>query len=226
MEPPGNYFEQNPNPKSSWLHIANCYVDSILKSQITKVIHLSSVGAHTTEGVGMLEAHCKVEHILKGLPESIAIKFMRPVGFYYNMFGFIPAIKSHGSIIQNYGGDQKEPWVSPLDIAAVIAEEFEKPFNERTVRYIASDEISPNDVAKVLGEAIGLPNLKWISISDEQYLNGLLEAGVNPNTARGLAAMNAGRLNNLYDDYNRNKPSLGKVKMKDFAKDFATVYNQ
>ena len=51
------------------------------------------------------------------------------------------------------GGDEKEPWVSPLDIAAIIAEEIEKPFNGRTVRYIASDEVSPNEVAKVLGRS-------------------------------------------------------------------------
>jgi len=30
----------------------------------------------------------------------------------------------------------------------------------------------------------------------------------------------------LYDDYNRHRPSLGKIKLTDFAKEFATVYNQ
>jgi len=94
MEPPGSYFEKNPNPNSSWLHIANCYLESVIKSGITKIIHLSSVGAHTSEGVGMLETHYKVENILKELPENVSIKFMRPVGFYYNMFGFIPTDSS------------------------------------------------------------------------------------------------------------------------------------
>jgi hypothetical protein len=28
------------------------------------------------------------------------------------------------------------------------------------------------------------------------------------------------------EDYYRNRPILGKVKMKDFAKEFATLYNQ
>jgi len=31
-------------------------------------------------------------------------------------------------LFQIIGGDEKEPWVSPSDIASVIAEEIEKPF--------------------------------------------------------------------------------------------------
>lgn len=226
MEPPASYFEKNPDPKSSWLYIADCYAQAVKISGVKNLIHLSSVGAHTTEGVGMLSTHHKVENILRDLPQVVSIKFMRPVGFYYNMYGFLQSIKSQGVIVQNYGGDVKEPWVSPIDIAAVIVEEFEKPFSGRTVRYIASDEVSPNEVAQILGEAIGKPDLKWISIPSDQFLEGLLSAGFNPNTAKGLVEMNTGRVQNLYDDYNSHKPELGSVKMKDFAKEFAFVYNQ
>jgi hypothetical protein len=69
------------------------------------------------------------------LPGDVSIKFMRPVGFYTNLFRQIQTIKTQGAIIQNYGGDQKEPWVSPLDIAATIASEMEKPFDGRTVYF-------------------------------------------------------------------------------------------
>jgi nucleoside-diphosphate-sugar epimerase len=143
------------------------------------------------------------------------------------MFAFIPTIKAQGAIIANYGGDEKEPWVSPLDIAAVIAEEMEKPFEGRTVRYIASDEISPNELARVLGEAIGMPGLKWLEIPDEQLLNGLLANGMNPQIAKGLVEMNAARRNSvMYEDYYRNRPVLGKVKIAGFAKEFSAAYHQ
>lgn len=226
MEPPVNYFDNNADLKKQWTNIANVYVQAIKQSGATKAIHLSSVGAHTHEGVGILATHYYVENILKGLPENVSVKFMRPVGFYYNMFGFIPSIKSTNAINQNYGGDEKEPWVSPLDIAAAIAEEIEKPFNGRTIRYIASDEVSPNEVAKVLGQAIGKPDLKWVAIPDEQFFNNLITVGINPQAAEGLTDMNIARKNNLYDDYNQNKPVFGKVKLKDFAKEFAAAYNQ
>lgn len=226
MEPPINFFDHNADTERDWTNIANSYVKAIQQSGITKVIHLSSIGAHTNIGVGMLSAHYYVENILKQLPDNVAIKSMRPVGFYYNMFAFVSTIKTQNVIVQNYGGDEKEPWVSPLDIASAIAEEVALPFDGRTTRYVASDEVSPNEVANILGEAIGKPDLKWVIIPDEQFLNGLLAAGFNVQAANGLVDMNVGRRNNLYDHYNQHKPTLGKVKLTTFAKEFAAVYNQ
>lgn len=222
-----SFFNKNLDIIEATSKIGNNYKQAILQSGVKRVVHLSSVGAHTNKGVGFLELHNIAENILKQLPNDVSIKFMRPVGFYNNILGFIPTIKAHNAIISNYGGDEKEPWVSPLDIAAVIAEEIEKPFNGREIRYIASDEISPNEVAKILGVAIGKPDLKWLTISDEEFLNGLLAAGMNPQIAKGFMEMNASsRESILYKDYNNNKPALGKIKLKDFVKEFAIVYNQ
>ena len=223
----GSFFDHNLDIAAAIKKIGNNYKQAIQQSGVKRVVHLSSIGAHTDKEVGMLAFHYDVENILKQLPDDVSIKFMRPVGFYYNMLSFIPTIKTQAAIFSNYGGDNKEPWVSPLDIAAVIAEEIEKPFVGRTIRYIASDEVSPNEVARILGEAIGKPDLKWLVSSDEQLLNGLLAAGMNPQTAKGFVEMNASRLKgSLYEDYNRNKPTLGKVKLTDFAKDFAAAFNQ
>jgi len=224
--PSGGFFDHNLDVMVAINKIANNYRQAIQQSGVKKVIHLSSIGAHTDTGVGILKFHYGVENTLKQLPGDVSIKFMRPVGFYYNMFAFIQTIKKQGAIIQNYGGDDKEPWVSPLDIAATIAEEIEKPFEGRKVRYIASDEVSPNEVAKVLGEAIGKPDLKWLEIPDEQLLNGMLAAGMNPQTAKGFVEMNMSRRNGvLYEDYYRHKPTLGRIKLTDFAKEFATAYH-
>jgi uncharacterized protein YbjT (DUF2867 family) len=173
----------------------------------------------------MLEFHYNAENILNQLPSDVSIKFLRPVGFYYNMYAFIPTIKSQGAIISNYGGNQKEPWVAPADIAGVIAGEMNKPFNGREIRYIASDEVSPDEVAAILGKAIGNPDLKWIVIPDGQMLNGMVEAGMNPGIAKGLVEMNAGRRTGvLYEDYLKHKPTLESTKLIDFAEDFAAAY--
>lgn len=223
----GSFFDPNLDIVKAISAIGNNYKKAIEKSGVKRVVHLSSIGAHTDKGVGMLSFHHNVESTLKQLPSDVSIKFMRPVGFYYNMFAFMPTVKSQNAIISNYGGDDKEPWVSPLDIAAVIAEEMEKPFEGRTVRYIASDEVSPNEVAKILGTAIGKADLKWLAIPDEQFMNGLKAAGMNEQTARGFMEMNASRRGSvLYQDYNRHKPTLGKIKLTDFAKEFAAAYNE
>lgn len=228
MVPPVDFFDQNLNIIEHYVRLANHYKQAILQAGTTNVIHLSTIAAHTNKGNGMLAYGYEIERVMRTLPERVAIKFMRPVGFYYNMFAFIPAIKNAGSIFQNYGGENwKEPWVSPLDIADTIAEEIELPFHGKTVRYITSDEVSPNEVARILGEAIGKPDLKWITISDKDFMANLTRIGFSPQAAEGLANMNAGRVSGvLYEDYLRHKPSLGKIKLNDFAKEFAAVYHQ
>ena len=135
-------------------------------------------------------------------------------------------IKSDNAIIQSYGGDTKEPWVSPLDIADAIVEEIETSFNTRTFHYIASDEVSPNEVATILGNAIN-NNLKWLVIPAEQLLNGAIASGMNEWVANGFVEMQAAQGSGiLYEDFYKNKPNLGKIKLTDFAQDFAQIYNQ
>jgi len=224
---PTAFFDPNVDVVAAVTQIAYNYKMAIEQSGVKHVVHLSSIGAHTNQGTGLIAMHYNAENVLSQLLADVSIKFMRPVGFYYTMFPFIQTIKTQGVIVSNYGGDEKEPWVSPLDIASVIAEEIGKPFAGREIHYIASDEASPNEVAGILGEAIGKPHLKWLVIPDEQFLNGLQAAGMNPQTAKGFVEMNASRFRGeMYKDYNRNKPVLGKVKLTDFAKEFAAVYSQ
>ncbi len=222
----GNMFDKDMDFVAAFNKIGNIYKQAVEQAGVKRIVHLSSIGAHTDKVNGSLLVHYNVENILKQLPEDVSIKFMRPVGFYTNLFRFMQSIKTQGVIVQSYGGDQKEPWVSPLDIAAAIAEEMEKPFEGRTIQYIASDEVSPNEVAKIIGGAIGKPDLKWLVIPDEQLLKGMLATGMNEWIANGFVEMQASQGNGvLYEDYYRNRPTLGKVKLADFAKDFALVYN-
>ncbi|QEC76766.1 NmrA family NAD(P)-binding protein [Mucilaginibacter ginsenosidivorax] len=224
---PNAFFDKDLDVSAAIIQICKNYQKAIQESGVKKVIHLSSIGAHTDKGVGLLAFHYQAEQIFNELDDDVSIKFMRPVGFYYNMLAFIPTIKAQGTIVSNYGGDNKEPWVSPLDIASVIAQEFEKPFEGRTVRYIASDEVAPNEVAAVLGQAVGKPDLQWTAIPDEAFLNRLVSFGMNPQTARGFTEMNAARLNGiLYEDYYKHRPELGPHKLNDYAKEFAAIYHQ
>ncbi|SJZ98366.1 NmrA family NAD(P)-binding protein [Sediminibacterium ginsengisoli] len=226
MEAAGNLFDKSVDFITNINKIGNSYKKAVERSGIKKVIHLSSIGAHTNKGIGILIFHYNVESILRQLPDNVAIKFIRPVGFYINMFSFVQSIKYNGAIISNYGGDKKEPWVSPLDVADVIVEEMDQPFAGRTVRYVASDEVSPNEIAKVLGNEIGKPDLEWKVIPDEQLLNNWLGIGFNKQVAEGFIELQRSQGDgSLYEDYYQHQPTFGKIKLADFAKEFALVYN-
>ena len=223
----GNIFDKNINFPTEFINIAEKYKQSVKQSGVKKVVLLSSIGAHTNQGIGSLSVYKGIEDTMNQLPADVSIKFMRPVAFYPNLFRFMQSIRTEEAIIQSYGGNTKEPWVSPLDISNVIVEELEKPFEGRSFRYIASDEVSPNEVATILGEAIGNRKLKWQTVSAEQLLNGMQMSGMNEWVAKGFIEMQAAQGTGiLYEDFYKNKPELGKVKMTEFAKEFASVYNQ
>jgi uncharacterized protein YbjT (DUF2867 family) len=227
MVPPEGYF----NPKLDLMvyvqGIADNFKQALEQTGVKRVVHLSSIGAHTDKGNGMLAFHYRVEQTLRQLPPDVAIKHLRPLAFYYNLNAFIPVIKAQGVIATNYGADDRVPQVSPIDIAAAAVEAFETPFEGRTFRYIASDEPTCHEIATTLGEAIGKPDLKWIVIPDEELLQRLIAAGMNATTAQGYVNMNASMHSGLlFEDYYRNRPVLSSIKIGDFAKEFAAKYNQ
>jgi uncharacterized protein YbjT (DUF2867 family) len=225
MIPPNDYFDLNLDLLAYYRRIANNYAQAIRQSGVKRVVYLSSIGAHLEQGSGILLGHHIGEGIMNELSD-VAIAFIRPLAFYYNLYGFVDTIKNQGVIAANYGADDNYVWVSPVDIAAAIAEELETPFVGRKVRYVASDELTGNETATILGTAIGKPDLKWIIIPNEQVQRGLEAAGMNPQIAAGLVEMYAGVHSGiLLEDYHRHKPTvMGKVKMTDFAKEFAAAF--
>jgi uncharacterized protein YbjT (DUF2867 family) len=188
-----------------------------------------------------------VEYILDGLDASVTI--MRPAAFYSNFYQSIDLIKGKGFVgkfltlrysglwalltgktgllMGNYGGNDRIVFVSPTDIADAVAGELLIAPNEKTIRYVGSEEMTCNEAARIIGTAVGKPWLKWVLLSDKEMLQGLKLAKLPEKLAEMLvemqAAMHSGKtLENFY----KNKPKMGKVKLADFAKEFAAVYHQ
>ena len=226
MIPPNNYFDHSLDLMAFYRQVGDSYAQAIKTSGVKRIVQLSSIGAHLSKDSGLILAHHAVENILGSLP-GMAITHMRPTAFYYNLFPFINGIKSTGTMASNYGADDVVAWVSPVDIATAVADELETPLTGRKVRYVASEELTCNQVAAILGAAIGKPDLKWIVISDEQLQAGLKAIGMNPKMAAGLTEMNACmHRGELFEDYFKNKPTLGTTKLSTFATEFAAAYNK
>lgn len=228
MVPPANYFDHNLDLLDYYKNLGNNYAQAIAQSGVKKAVNLSSIGAHMKEGNGILQGTFYVERILNTLPSDVALTHIRPTEFYYNLLPQVHSAKENDFIASNIEGEVVNAWVSPTDIASVIAEEITSKLAGPKVRYVASDELTYNELAKTLGESIGNPHLKWVTLADEQLREGLKAAGMQPAIAEGMtemyAAINSGL---LYEHYNQYKPkNMGTVKMKDFAQDFAEAYNQ
>ncbi|MBC7797233.1 MAG: NAD(P)H-binding protein, partial [Pyrinomonadaceae bacterium] len=222
MVPPANYFDHNLDLSYYYRSLGNNFSQAIIKSNVSRVINLSTFGADLEKGNGILRNAHDVENILNELPTDVSVTQVRPTCFFYNLYGYVDSIKTRGFIAANYGAEKIIPWVSTLDIADTVVEEIEKPFIGRKIRYISSDERTGNETASIIGAAIGKPDLEWKLFSNEQTQNGLESIGMQPRIAAGLVEMYESLHNGvLSEDYYRNNPMVtGKVKLEDFAVEF------
>jgi uncharacterized protein YbjT (DUF2867 family) len=222
MVPP-NYTV--PDVRAYYRRLGNNYAQAIERAGVKHVVHLSSYGAHLDKGTGFILGAHDAESILNKLSD-VAVTHLRPAYFYYNLYNFVDMIKGAGFIGANYGGDDKIVMVAPSDIAAAAAEELETPATGRKVRYVASDERTANEIAHILGAAIGKPDLKWVTFTDEQTQGAMEEKGMPPHIVANFVELGASiHSGTLREDYDLHKPTaMGKVKLEDFAKEFAAAF--
>lgn len=226
----GNYLQR----------MAQNYRQALEQTGIKRVVLLSGWSADLVQGEN-------VEHIFDDLQSSLTI--MRPAIFYNNFYQSIDLIRGKGFIgkfltlrysglwalltgktgllMGNYGGEDQMVFVSPKDIADAIAEELLLQPERKTIRYVGSEEMTCNEAAGVIGTAIGKPWLKWVLLSDSEMLKGLKMAKVPEKLAETLVAMQAAmHSGKALMNFHQNKPKMGKVKLADFAKEFAEEYHR
>ena len=215
-----------PDQIAYYERIATAYATAIRQSGLQRAVYLSSYGAHLPSGTGFITGSHKAEKILNGLA-AVAITHLRPAFFYYNLFSFIPMIDTAGFIGAVYGGSDKLAMVSPRDIASAAVEVITQPGDAAKIRYVTSDDRTCDDIARVLGHAIGKPDLAWKVLPPEVVMQSLLASGMPKNAAESLVelgmAIHTGRLR---EDLDKHTPAKGRVSLETFAKEFATIYYQ
>ena len=229
-------------PKAYAHKIANNYVHALKQTKVQRVVLLSGWSANLMKGEN-------AEDIFKELTNAF-ITIMRPGAFYTNFYFSMDMIKGKGLIgkfltlrysgfkalltgktgllMGNYGGNDKIVFVSPKDIAKAVAEELVNPPTEKVkIRYVGSEEMTCNEAARIIGMAIGKPHLKWVLISDKQMLQGLKMAKMSQELAETMVEMQAVMHSGTpLKSFHENNPKMGKVKLKEFAEEFAKAYHQ
>jgi len=208
-------------------NIGKNFAEAIKAAGVKKVVNLSSIGADLPDGVGPVSGLHLAELELNKLT-GVDIKHLRPGYFYTNLFASIGMIQHAGIFGNNFGAEAPIIMTHPNDIAEVAAEELlNLNFTGQSVRYIASDVRTSKEVATILGAAIGKPELPYVEFTDEQNLEGAIQAGLPKEIASNYVEMGVAiRTGIMFEDYRKHPVILGKTKLEDFAKDFAAVYSK
>ena len=144
-------------------------------------------------GIGVIVGSHKVAPALNELAD-VAVTHLRVGSFQPNLYSFIGQIKERGVISPNYGVDDKVFWVYPRDIATTVTEESTTFSSGTNVRYVASEEMRAG--FKQRGRSTSVANLL-----------------VNLN-----ASIHNGKMGEAYE---KHKSIMDKVKVEDFAEEFA-----
>jgi uncharacterized protein YbjT (DUF2867 family) len=202
-------------------------VSAIQVNHIKKVMVLSSIGAHIGRGAGPIDGLAYLESKLNELSEVQAV-YLRPSYFYYNFFSMIPLIKNMGIMGSNMHADHNLVLTHTSDIADIASDYLlSDKFNGKEILYISSDTKTLREATSAIGKSIGKPDLAWVQFTDEQSLNGALQAGLSHTLAEGYTTMGTAIASKeLEADFwkNKEKAVTGKVKLDDFVQEFAGAF--
>ena len=113
------------------------------------------------------------------------------------------------------------------DIAAAAVEELlVLNFKGSSIRYIAGDEKTSNEIASIFSNAVNRQGLPWVTFTDEQALDGMKQAELPETFAEGYTTMGKViRDGKMKEDYWKNHLTLSLTKLEDFAKEFTAAFN-
>lgn len=211
------------NVVANTIKAGTAIVEGVKAAGVKRVVMLSSIGADKPSGNGPIAGLHQVEKLYTELP-GVQTRFLRAGLFYLNFFNNIPLIRNAGIIGNNFSGDVKLALVHTDDIAAAAAEEL--LLQTTGVRYVISDLQTAAAVASSLGAAIQKPTLPWIPFTDEQLVQGMTQAGIPLSIAEMYAEMGRGMADgSITEDFHaRGSEITGKIRLDDFAKQFAKKY--
>jgi uncharacterized protein YbjT (DUF2867 family) len=124
-------------------------------------------------------------------------------------------------------GDLPFAMIATADVAEVAAHHLiERNFSGKTVKELLGPrDISMHEVTRIIGEKIGKPDLQYVHFSREEYINGLLKAGLTKDMAEQLAELDAGINDRLFACGEPRTPeNRTSTDFEQFADIFAQAY--
>ena len=207
--------------------LGEAQIEAIKKSDIKKVLFLSSVGGHTEDHTGIVAGLARQEIRLKEL-QNVDVLILRPSYFMENFLGNISIIKNMGVNGSSLLGEKSFPIIATNDVAKVAAEKLnDLTWTGKTVLpLLGPKNYNMNEVTKVLGNAINKPDLSYVHFPYDQAKQAMLQWGISDSVAQAFVGLTEGINTGRFDTEKRDDYSTTPTTIEDFSKTFAYVYNQ
>lgn len=188
----------SPDVRAYQAAVTKAIVKALEAARVSRAVVLSSVGADKPEKTGPVVGLYELEGQIRALAGVQAL-FIRAGYFMENLLPQTGVIKNFGVMAGPVRGDLLLPMIATQDIAEYAAEKMLRPdFEGKQARELLGQrDITYNEVVRVIGAAIGRPQIGYMQMPDEQLKPALMQMGMSDNMA-GLLLEMAGALNSGY----------------------------
>jgi len=182
--------------------VSDAIASAVQNSKTRNVVALSSIGAELPTGTGPVVGLHKLEQKLNQI-NSANVLYLRAGYFMENTLPQVNAIRQMGSAAGPLRPDLKLPMIATRDIGTTAADNLLHPVfrGKQTLELQGQRDVSYTDVATIIGQAIGKPDLKYVQVPDDQFRAIVVQMGMSEQFARILlemtGALNAGKMHAL-----------------------------
>jgi len=202
----------HPNVREEEERVSDALAAAVQNSGVEYAVVLSSVGADKPDKTGPVLGLHSLEQKLNGIARLNAI-YLRAGYFMENLLPQVGIIRNFGVAGGPLRSDLKVPMIATQDIGAWTADSLLKlGFNGKQTRELLGQrDLTYQEVASIIGKAIGKPGLGYKQFGREQIKPALTQLGMSSNMADLLLemseAMNSGYMRPLETRSEQNTTS-------------------
>jgi len=222
---PPNYAATDPRAYQN--KVGQAYADAIAEAGIKEVVNLSSVGAHLSEGNGLIAGLYDQEQRLNSM-RGVSVVHLRPGYFMENLFWNMDSIRKSGIAGSPLKGDVALPMIATRDIASIAAVQFLVGVEGKSVQELMGQrDLTLNEATAAIGKAIGKPDLKYVQFPYADAEKSMVGMGMSLESAQLTNEMNKGFNEGIIKpSQSRKHENTTLTSIEDFAQHFAEIYRQ
>jgi uncharacterized protein YbjT (DUF2867 family) len=192
----------SPNVRAYQERVNDALAAGLANNSVRHAVALSSFGADKAERTGPVVGLHNLEQKLEAIT-GLNVLFLRAGYFMENIMPQISVIQSQGFKAGPVRADLALPMIATRDIGAYAAEALaRRDFQGKQRReLLGARDVTYTQVAKVVGAAIGKPDLQYKQLAAAQLKPALTQMGMSPNMADLLLemaeALNSGHMRAL-----------------------------
>ena len=197
---PPNLASNDPLAYSN--RVSDAIAAAVHTAGVKNIVALSSLGADKSSGTGPVVGLHNLEEKLNQIIGANVLH-LRAGSFMENTLPQVNAIRMMGSAAGALRADLKLPMIATRDIGAVAAEALLHPtvHGKQTRELLGQRDLAYTEVATIIGQAIGKPDLRYVQVPDDQFRAVMVQMGMSEQFARLMlemtGAINSGHMRAL-----------------------------